>query len=610
MCGIVGIVSALGRESGADAGCLRRMRDRLAHRGPDDAGEWLGPGAMFGHRRLSVVDLSAAGHQPMSSPDGRFVLVYNGELYNDAAVRRELDADGTRFRTSCDTETVLHAVGRWGVGAAARLRGMFALALWDAQARRLLLARDGLGIKPLCYTVLDGRELVFASEPAALFEHPDVPKRPDWGTISAYLTTIRVTLDDRTMFDGVRTLRAGAWLEVDASGPTLAVRELRRGPVEVRSAHPGPVDVSTRRVVGDAVRAHLRSDVPLCALLSGGLDSTIVAAVAQGVTGRLTTYCAGAVTDEPSDDFAFAREAGAMLGATHREVLVSRAGFVEGWRGLVAHHLSPMSTPNEVAIHAVAKALRGEGHVVVLSGEGADELFGGYGLPLGAARAWIERSEAGADGGAFELASNAWVPPREKAALLTEAAWARADRDAPLAAWYSGVYAEERARVAAEHGWADAATQRLETHLRMHRAINLEGLLRRLDGATMAASVEGRTPFADEAVRAHAEGLAMSEKFAGTGASAATKIALRAAFAGVVPGSILARAKASFPLPFRGWLGDLAAAIPGGVGGSALLNEVLAPAALRRVQDDPCGAWTLAWPAVNLAAWAGAVWGR
>ncbi len=588
MCGIVGVVSSgetVSRER------FTAMRDALSHRGPDDAGIWSGPGVLLGHRRLAVIDPTPGGHQPMAMPDGRFVIVYNGELYNDAAVRKALE--DVPFISDCDTETVLHAVARWGEDAARAMRGMYALALWDARERSLLLARDPLGIKPLYWTVA-GSSVVFASEIPAILMHPAVSANPDWGVVSSYLTTIRATLGDRTLYDGIRCVEPGEWIRICADGDGFVIERSVHG---IDGKKPGENAGGVGAIVEDSIAAHLRSDVPWCCLLSGGLDSTIVSAVATERAGRLRTYvsgCPGAGAGL-ADDFTYAREAAEAIGAEHAEVPVERGGFLERWRWMIDRLGLPLCTPNEVAIYEVARALREAGHAVVLSGEGADELFGGYGLPLGSAWTHIESTEEDAEGdAAFILGSAAWMPVEGKALFVSPGFWADAEQDAALHRLYRRAYRGHLEAI----GDAEPAERRMQAVLRMQRSVNLVGLLRRLDSSTMLASVEGRTPLADRRVASAAEALPMAEKFT-PGDPPGTKLALRRAFRGRIPESIASRPKRSFPLPFQDWLGG----VEHEVRSSGLVREVYTPAAVDLAWSDPAVHWNLSWPMANLALW-------
>lgn len=606
MCGILGILAA--GPLRVDSRTLEAMRDTLAHRGPDSAGLWLGDGMALAHRRLAIIDPTPAGAQPMFTPDGRCGLVYNGELYNDAEVRTALAREGVTFRTASDTETVLRAIERWGSDAFPRLRGMYALGFLDVRARVLLLARDPMGVKPLYFARL-GDELVFASEIPAILRHPDARAAPDWACVSAYLTTIRTTLDERTMYEGVRCVRPGEVLRC-AVDDGLRLDTIRDGWVfeaegsDRRDARPtrsggDPADLQaatierTREVVRGSVAAQLRSDVPVCVLLSGGLDSSIIAASARGGLDALWTYCAGhAGGDGASEDFGFARRVAAAVGSNHSEAPISREDFIERWAWMVDRLGVPMSTPNETAIHEVARRLRADGKVVALSGEGADELFGGYGPPMRMAAEFERRhpNASVADRAGFQIDSNAWMPREAKERLLTPGFREAADRDRPLAEAYQRMM--DRCTQSPGPGGA------LQIHLRFHRRVNLIGLLQRLDTATMLAGVEGRVPFADERVAALAESLPMELKCI-DGMEGGTKVALRLAFAGDLPDEVVRRPKASFPLPFQGWL----ASASGLIAGSAFLREMFTAEAIRAVAQDPAGVWTLAWPMANLALW-------
>lgn len=608
----MGIVTTAGREVSVSDAQAISMRDRLAHRGPDGGGLWRGEGAVLAHCRLAVIDPTPAGLQPMTSADGRGVLVYNGELYNDRELRATLESLGHRFVTRCDTETVLAALAEWGDDAAGRLRGMYALAYFDTRTRRLVLARDELGVKPLYWWAGSvggrGTELVFASEPAAVLAHPAVRTEPDLVTLSAYLTTIRLTLNDRTLFAGVRTLRPGEWLSVDLSGDAPRYSSRSAWDVQRDETTPGAADVGV--LLQESVRRQLRSDVPLCSLLSGGLDSSILASLATDElagAGALSTYCAGAGPEAEqehqavSEDFSYASMMAERLGSNHRDVHITRESFIERWESMVHRMGVPLGTPNEVAIHAVSEAMAAEGHVVTLSGEGADELFGGYALVMGLADRF-ERAQERRDwdaSGRFHLETFSWVGPGAKPWLLHEEAWRAAEHDAALHTWYGEEFA-----ALADQGEVDDA---LQVHLRFLRRVNLAGLLLRLDSATMQASVEGRTPFADIVVCRAAERLPMAEKYQSGEAPAGerTKIALRDGFASALPPGVLDRPKASFPLPFQAWIGDRLDVVRS----CDAVGEVFTEDAIGTVERDPALAWNLAWPMINAGMWLRRWWG-
>ncbi len=618
MCGIVGIAAAGGAPLSVPEREFLAMRDAMVHRGPDAAGLWTDGVAMLGHRRLSVMDPTEAGHQPMHTPPdmrtgrSRYSIVYNGELYNDAELRAELGARGVRFTSSCDTETVLHAFATWGVEAFWRARGMFAIAVYDAELRTLTLARDPMGIKPL-YFAAAGREFVFASEPGVVAMHPGVGRRPNRRMVSAYLTTIRTVLGEETLFEGVRALRPGHLLQCDLSGPTPAVRVIDwwRGPECDPEGSRALDDTAglVRTTLADSVSRHMRSDVPICSLLSGGLDSTAIVSEAIQHHDALRTYAAGHETGEEGD-LHYARLAAAAFETDHAEAVVDEEHFRKLWPEMIAAQSAPLSTPNEVAIYTVAKRLRADGCVVTLSGEGADELFGGYERPLLAATRYIAGEHTLEGPGAFELAANAWLPTEAKQTLFTEEYWDSIAADMWLSAWY-----EDEFQAAARECGADdpeSEVHPLQPHLRFLRRHNLTGLLQRLDTATMLASVEGRTPFADASMAMLAERLPMNLKFtppagveaaalaeAGVVGTSRTKIALREAYRTSLPEYVVAREKASFPLPFHQWLGGHGDAVRG----SALLREVFVPEVIEVIASQPESIWNVAWPAINLAYW-------
>ena len=609
MCGILAIATRAGATISLSDAQAIAMRDRLAHRGPDDADLRRLDNVLLAHRRLSVIDPTPAGRQPMSTPDGRFTLVYNGELYNDADLRAQLEREGVRFRTSCDTETLLLALATWGPDAIARFRGMFAFALHDNQDQTLTLARDPLGVKPLyLWTGRDAGEplAIAASEIPAILAHPRVSALPDLPAISAYLTTIRTVTRERTLFQGVRALRPGQILTLDLRSPTLPHRSLDLWEDLARRVDTPPETI--RPLLERSVELHLRADVPTCALLSGGLDSSAITALALSKTHNLRTYCAGAPTEGPAlDDLGAAQLVAQHLALRHTEAPITQDLFTHRWPDMIARQGVPLSTPNEVAINEVARTLRAQGHPVTLSGEGADELLGGYEIPM--LQAWEHVNGAPhlpSDPGLFHILANAWIPPSAKPGVLNDPALRATEGDHALLQAYTDEFAwVERTRPAAAPDEPEPM-RRLQDHLRFHRRMNLSNLLQRLDSATMLESVEGRTPFADALVASVCERLPMARKYEPPGdtRAARTKIALREAFAHDLPASVVSRPKASFPLPFQGWLGAHAGAIDR----SSLARELFTDAARAVVREQPGSAWHMAWPMLNIALWSANWW--
>jgi asparagine synthase (glutamine-hydrolysing) len=617
MCGILALATLAHRSLSVTEQDVIRMRDTLAHRGPDGAGVVMREGFALAHRRLAIIDPTESGHQPMLSADGRYGLVYNGELYNEAELRRDLRQCGVVFGTQSDTETLLAALRRWGADALVRLRGMYAFAFVDFAARTVLLARDPLGIKPLYFTILDGHGLVAASELPAILAHPNVRAAPDLVTVSSYLTTIRTTLGHRTLFEGVHVLEPGQAIRLDFAGDAIGVEgfdtthliddAILRQPASMFLDDDQGDLARVRAAVEDSVSRHLRSDVPLCSLLSGGVDSTIIAMLASRQVRDLRTFAAGA---RESEDLPFARLAATRIGSQHAEALVDQAMFDRRWPEMVQTLGVPLSTPNEVAINAVARLIRSSGCKVALSGEGADELFAGYDALMDACVA-VPTSGSEANPGEFHLRAAAWVGLEAKSAILQPEVMRDLGQDSELLAAYQGQFTQLHER--GLHG--------LDAHLAFQRRVNLVGLLQRLDTATMLEGVEGRTPFADVAVASLATSIPMRLKYQSPSTSGGaiseggiavaqqtlprTKLILRRACEDLVPEVILQRPKASFPLPFKNWMGTHANVMQR----SGLSRAIFTDAAIETIASQPQTCWQFAWPAINLAMWGQRWWG-
>ena len=367
--------------------------------------------------------------------------------------------------------------------------------------------------------------------------------------------------------------------------------------IATRDINEPSVESSCRDVLSESVRRHLRTDVPLCAMLSGGLDSSAICSIAADELPSLSTYAAGSDERTPqamaqTDDVEMAGRMASHLGTEHAAVRLNEQLFVRTWASMVGVLGVPLSTPNETAIHLICSAMKAAGCSVALSGEGADELLGGYESPMASAVAHIQAGNT--DPGLFQLTSNAWCPLDIKQQVLTPAVRADAEGDAHLLAHYRGMAGTCAART----------TNAFAAHLQFHRRVNLTGLLGRLDSASMLASVEGRVPFADTVVASWAENLPMSERYDDSSAWR-TKIALRQAFATTLPREVVERPKASFPLPFQEWMGAAASRLED----MPWIAEVISPEALLLVGQMPSVHWRLAWPVMNLALWGERWWG-
>jgi len=380
MCGIVGLINLDGEP--ASPVYLKRMTDAIAHRGPDGEGFVIDGAVGIGHRRLSIIDLSSAGHQPMQTSDGRFVLSYNGEVYNFQELRVELEAKGHRFRSRTDSEVVLQAWCEWGVKALERFNGMFAFAVWDRREKELVLARDRYGIKPLYYSEASATFL-FGSEVKALLSHPSMRIRMDEEALLEYMT-FQNFFTERTLFKGVKLLPAGCWLRFKVGHKNLAVQRYW----DYAFAEPNRVEPVEHyaeeldRLFRQAVNRQLVSDVPVSAYLSGGIDSGSITAIAARQIENLRTFTIGfdlhsASGIELGFDERNAAEHMSYLFKTEHYEMVLKAGDMERVLPRMVWHLEEprvgQSYPNFFAAQLASKFGK-----VVLAGSGGDELFGGY----------------------------------------------------------------------------------------------------------------------------------------------------------------------------------------------------------------------------------------
>jgi asparagine synthase (glutamine-hydrolysing) len=367
MCGIAGIVGA-----GAPATVLDRMSRAISHRGPDDAGIWQEGDVAFVHRRLSILDL-AGGHQPMLSADGRFVVVFNGEIYNYPELRQDLETEhGIEFRTGCDTEVLLHLHALTRGDFVTRLRGMFAFAIWDRADRTLFMARDHLGQKPLFYADSPGG-FTFGSEIKAILAATADAPRVDLQTLWHH-TSLRFCPGDRTLFEGIRKLPPGHRLWLSPGEPP---RIERYWSLSFHREKPSFEEAVERcdRLLADSVRAHLLADVPVGAFLSGGVDSSTVAALAAGASSaRLSTFTVGS-DDSDFSELPYARTAADVIGSDHHEFRVHTDLML--MLPDIIWHMEEPADPHAVGLYQLSERTRQ--HVkVALGGDGGDELFGGY----------------------------------------------------------------------------------------------------------------------------------------------------------------------------------------------------------------------------------------
>jgi asparagine synthase (glutamine-hydrolysing) len=576
MCGIAGIVATDHLDHDALAR-VTRMRDVITHRGPDEAGLHLDGAAALAHRRLSIVDLST-GQQPLSNEDGSIWVIFNGEIYNHAEVRAELQAHGHCYRTRSDTETIVHAYEQWGDECVHRFRGMFAFAIWDAPRKRLLLVRDRLGIKPL-YWARTGGTLLFGSEIKAILASDLIEPQPNYAVLPEVLST-RYTSGSDTLFKGVYKLLPGHLLVFERG--TIATRQYwdlpRRSAESValpdRSGSPSGepnVVARFRELLEESVRLRLMSDVPLGMFLSGGIDSSAIAALMARMSDRPLQTFSVAFKDRAFNELEYAREVARAINADSHEIVIDDRDFFGALPKLVWHEDEPIAHPSSVPLYFVSKLAR-EHVTVVLTGEGSDELLAGYGKYPRVAFNWrAGRIYERLLPQALRRTMARGVLPRLPRPLARYAnrSFLAMDRS-PESMFFDNFaaisLADQQRLLAPAFGAAATREQAYASSLSYFNTLNgsstlldrllyadiksyLVELLMKQDQMSMATSLESRVPFLDHKLVEYAATLPDEWKLQGW----TTKRVLREAMKGLLPESILNRPKMGFPVPFAGW---------------------------------------------------------
>jgi asparagine synthase (glutamine-hydrolysing) len=582
MCGIAGIIGRLDERNRA---ALKRMSDAMVHRGPDASGTWVsapdsrGWGALMAHRRLSILDLSPAGAQPMVDPMTGHVVVFNGEIYNFGELRRRLEADGQEFKSTGDTAVMVRALGLHGPGAVSWLRGMFAFACWDPKERRLLLARDPLGIKPLYLARSSdpdvGWSVAFASEVRALLasELLDTPHLDPQAVASAVWNGFVV--GPGTAVKGIELFWPGRLLELDGVGKEISQENI--WPIPDRSPEATMDEDRLAAILEQGLRLHLASDVPLAVFLSGGVDSSVMANLAQRAAKNPIHTFTLAFEEQELNEGPIAKRIAAAIGTQHHEVVLTEGHFVENLEAA----LDSLDQPTFDGLNAyyMSNAIRAAGFTVALSGTGGDELFGGYtsyrDLPVlqrwSRRAAWVPR---GLQVAAAELASRLLcgsgetMPPQTRWAKLPD--MVRCGDD--LLALYQLAYAlflPGFQRELLAPGFAEALADGLPLAMR-HRlraetrdrtplsAISVmeqrlflgERLLRDNDVASMAASLEQRVPLVDQVLFESVDRLPDHARYRPLGRKTMLR---RIGLHGLDP-ALFDRPKSGFVLPFDRWI--------------------------------------------------------
>jgi asparagine synthase (glutamine-hydrolysing) len=556
MCGIAGFVS-IAPLSGA-AGVLTRMTETIAHRGPDGSGIFHDDHAYLGHRRLAIVD-PASGAQPMYNETGSHVIVYNGEVFNHAGIRPELEKAGHKFATDhSDTEVLLHGFEQWGPAIVLKLRGMFAFTIWDREKRKFFGVRDRLGIKPFYY-YWDGKLFAYASEIKALLEHPRISAEVNEAALPEFMA-FGFSSGEHTLYKNIKKLMPGHWLTLDVDTARLEIKQYWDAPVS--KAGPDSFDWigETRRRLEETVQMRLMADVPLGMFLSGGIDSSCIAAIIRKQTGGpLKTFSVG-YSEEKYSELSYAATVAKAIGTEHHEVRVSMQDFFNALPKLIWHEDEPIVWPSSVSLYFVSK-LAAEQVKVVLTGEGSDELFGGY-----ERYRWnlLNRKALGA----YQMLTPGFLRKtiREKvgtsnllgANLRRKMKHTFVGREETHEALFLDNFycafpgASPDAYASYMQYWNRHGedTSLLGRMLYADQKTYLVELLMKQDQMSMATSLESRVPFLDHTFVEFASTIPDHMKIHGS----EQKYVLKKAVEDLLPHEIVYRKKMGFPTPIRHWL--------------------------------------------------------
>jgi len=635
MCGICGVWEYGASEGRINPSLIARMRDEMAHRGPDDSGELIFDERRggFGFRRLSIIDLSAAGHQPMHGCDENTWLVFNGEIYNHATLREQLEARGHKYASRTDSETIVHLYEERGLDFIHEIEGDYAIALWDAAKQQLVLVRDRIGVKPLYFYHKDGR-FIFASEIKAILQHPAVTPDIDEQSLYHYLTFL-TTPAPTTLFRDIQKLPAGHVLTLKRDG-TLDIRQYwdalppSQPTIRDESEHRAEI----LRLLRDSIRKRMMSDVPFGVFLSGGVDSSAnVALMSELMSRPVETFTVGFSDAEYLNELQPARRIADQFGTNHHEVIISEKEMQEFLPRLVFHQDEPIADPVCVPLYYVSQLARDSGTIVVQVGEGSDEIFSGYDNYVRHLRIY-ENFWRHAEGlpRVFRRALSSLSRPALEATGRKRAAIElirRLGADEPLF-WGGAVVYDEtfKPRVLSqslrgrmnglsslhvvepylkqiEQERPDSDFLARMTYLELKLRLP-ELLLMRVDKITMATSVEARVPFLDHHLVEYALGLPRSLKVEGT----TGKHILKRALEEILPHDLLYEPKRGFGAPVREWFRgrDLAGWIETGLFNSTLRRrDLLDYTFVKKMLDEHRNQskdWGFhLWALLNLSLW-------
>jgi asparagine synthase (glutamine-hydrolysing) len=650
MCGICGILNYGNANSSFDESLLAKMSTTIRHRGPDDSGTFLSRDrkAGFGFRRLSIVDLSPAAHQPMQSPDGNVTIVFNGEIYNHLVLRKDLESRGFRYRSKSDTESILYAYQVYGLDFVHKLLGMFAIAIWDEAEKRLLVARDRIGIKPLYYTFVDGN-FVFASEIKAILQHPSVSRELNAEALDHYLTFM-IPPAPMTMFKNIYKLEPGHRMVVSEDGNVR--KDQYWDPVAVGPQPSIDLDgtpISNSRFLSDdhamteesciqtirsllrqSIKDRMMSDVPFGVFLSGGVDSsTNVALMAELMDRPVDTFSVGFRDLEKYNELEYARHIAKEFRTNHHEIIIGQKEAFEFLPKLVYHQDEPLADPVCIPLYFVSKHARDNGTIVVQVGEGSDEQFAGYqwmlreltfqrtlwkaynALPRFAKYALFKSAEA-----VLEPTHNYLALDYVRKGLEGEELFwggAISFTETHKKRLLNGIHRVSSGETAlCAKRWHEEILLRDPNADYLKRMIYVEFkhrlpelLLMRVDKMSMATSVEARVPFLDHRLVEYTMRIPTSLKIKqGQG-----KYILKKSVEGLVPRSIIYRKKQGFAAPVTEWLRtEWANFVDDKITGSRLVKEGLFQRefVLELIRQNNKGmknAGNAVWNLLNLTLW-------
>jgi asparagine synthase (glutamine-hydrolysing) len=609
MCGICGIYEYGASRPNIDDDLVVRMRDTMTHRGPDDAGVYINNDRRIGlgNRRLAIVDLSPAGRNPMANEDGSVWITFNGEIYNHQSLRPRLEAKGHRYRSHTDTETIIHLYEDRGLDFVQDIEGDFAIALWDENARRLVLARDRVGVKPLYYT-LDGGRLIFASEIKAILAHPSVTRDIDEEALYHYLTFL-TTPAPQTLFAGIQKLPAGCLLTCNSRGDVKITRywDAISPRLDPALNDEAAIAEEVRRLLNESIEKRMMSDVPFGVFLSGGIDSSAnVALMSRLMSQPVRTFTVGFRDNPAYNEIEEARLVAKEFGTDHHEVMITQQELLDFLPDLIFHQDEPIADPVCVPLYYVSKLARETGTTVVQVGEGSDELFCGYReyayyldlhqhlwRHLARLPASIRRSLSAFGGTLYRTGVTRLLPKGRKMlpdllrrlsdgeeifwsgtfifdevnkrGLLTpNARKALREKTGNGALSSYSVVRSDLDRLLSAKPDADQLDRMIYQELKLRLA---ELLLMRVDKMTMATSVEARVPYLDHKLVEFAMSIPSNLKYK----DGETKYILKRALKGVIPDRILHRKKQGFGVPINEWMLDRL----GGLVEDALFNSSL-----------------------------------